>query len=79
MDELVDPYRVASSTKLENSFLGIENTCVDVVVDIDKLNVILNASGHTKVDDDDNDIDLEFNEKDNDGYDNDENENKDFD
>jgi hypothetical protein len=76
MDELVHPYRVAPSTKLENSFLGIDNSYVDV--DIDKLNVILNASEHTKVDDDD-DIDLEFNEEDNDGYDNDENEKEDFD
>jgi len=44
IDELVDPYWVALSTKLE------ENTYVHV--NIDELNEILSIGGHTNVDKD---------------------------
>jgi hypothetical protein len=61
MDELVDPYQVASSTELENQIFCLsKNTYVDV--NIDELNVISNTSIHREVDEDDK-INLEFNEE----------------
>jgi hypothetical protein len=63
MDELVDPYQVASSIELENqSFRLTKNTYVDVNVDVDELNVISNTNIHREVNGD-NKINLEFNEE----------------
>jgi hypothetical protein len=70
VDELVDPYWVALSIKLENSNSYItENTYINV----DELNVILSTSWYRDVDKDD-DIDLEFNEEYDIGHEDDENE-----
>jgi len=58
LDELVDMYWVALSINIkENSNSCIvENTFVDVDVDVEELDDVLRTSGHTKVDeDDDND------------------------
>jgi hypothetical protein len=53
LDELVDLYRVAPSTDLEENlnFHVAESIFVDV--DVEKLNDILKTSGYTKVDKDD--------------------------
>ena len=53
LDELVDLYRVAPSTNLEENlnFHVAESIFVDV--DVEKLNDILKTSGYTKVDKDD--------------------------
>ena len=50
MDELVDPYQVASSIELEkkSNFFIAKNTYV--YIDIDELNDILSISEHTKFD-----------------------------
>jgi hypothetical protein len=70
VDELVDPYWVALSIKLENSNSYItENTYINV----DELNVILSTSWYRDVDKDD-DINLEFNEEYDIGHEDDENE-----
>jgi len=56
LDKLVDPYRVAPYNDLEENsiFRIIENTFVDV--EVEELNNILRANGHTQVDEgDDND------------------------
>jgi hypothetical protein len=62
IDKLIDQYRVALYTKLENlNFHVTENTYVDV--NVDELNVILSTNEYWKVDDDnddDDEIDLEF-------------------
>jgi hypothetical protein len=70
VDELVDPYWVALSIKLENSNSYItENTYINV----DELNVILSTNWYRDVDKDD-DINLEFNEEYDIGHEDDENE-----
>ncbi|KAL9368567.1 hypothetical protein Peur_039766 [Populus x canadensis] len=75
MDELVNPYRVASSTKLENpNFRIIENTYIEV--DVDEINVILSNKANREVDDE---INHDFNKEDDVVYDDDENIEKDFD
>ena len=53
LDELVDLYRVAPSTDLEENlnFHVAESIFIDV--DVEKLNDILKTSGYTKVDKDD--------------------------
>jgi len=57
IDKLIDQYRVALYTKLENSNFHItKNTYVDV--NVDELNVILSTNEYWKVDDDE--IDIEF-------------------
>jgi hypothetical protein len=54
LDELVDLYRVALSIDLEEN-LNIENTFVDVNVDVDveELYDVLRTSGYTEVNKDD--------------------------
>ena len=53
LGEFVDPYWVASSNDLEeNSNFCITNNIL-VNVDAEKLNVVLNSSRHTQVDEDD--------------------------
>jgi hypothetical protein len=57
IDKLIDQYRVALYTKLENlNFHITENTYVDV--NVDELNVILSTNEYWKIDDDE--IDIEF-------------------
>ena len=57
IDKLIDQYRVALYTKLENSNFHItKNTYVDV--NVDELNVILSTNEYWKIDDDE--IDIEF-------------------
>jgi hypothetical protein len=57
IDKLIDQYRVALYTKLENlNFHVTENTYVDV--NVDELNVILSTNEYWKIDDDE--IDIEF-------------------
>jgi transcription initiation factor TFIID subunit TAF12 len=52
-DELVDPYRVASSNDLEDNskFHVGENTFIDI--EVEELNDILRNSRHTEVNEDD--------------------------
>jgi hypothetical protein len=52
LDELVDLYRVALSIDLEEN-LNIENTFVDVDVDVEELYDVLRTSGYTEVNKDD--------------------------
>lgn len=49
MDELIDLYWVALSTKLEENliFYVAENTCI--YIDVDELNDMLSTNGHIKV------------------------------
>jgi hypothetical protein len=71
INKLVDTYRVALSTNLqENSnFHVVENSFVHV--DIEELNDVLRTNRHTQGDEDD-DIDKhQFNEEDYDGHDDD--------
>jgi hypothetical protein len=67
LDELVDLYRVALSIDLEEN-LNIENTFVDVDVNVEELNDVLRTSGYTKVNKDDNsdEINVEYYDKDDD-------------
>ena len=76
MDELVDLYKVAPSTKLEENsiFYVIENTYVHV--DVDKLNDILSTYGYIEIDEVEEIEQLWFNKKDDDGHKVDENEKK---
>jgi hypothetical protein len=69
MDELVNPYQVAPSTKLKNpNFCIIENSYIEV--DVDEINVILSNNANREVDDE---INHDFNKEDDVVYDNDEN------
>jgi hypothetical protein len=52
LDELVDLYQVALSIDLEEN-LNIENTFVDVDVDVEELYDVLRTSGYTEVNKDD--------------------------
>jgi hypothetical protein len=72
IDELVDVYRVAPSTNLEENlnFHVAENIFIDV--DFEELNDVLKASRHTEVDEDDDIDEHQFNEEDYDICDNDE-------
>jgi len=71
MDELVNPYRVAPSIKLENpNFHVIENTYIEVDVDVDELNVISSNKANREADDE---INHDFNKEDDVVYDDDEN------
>ena len=72
IDELVDVYRVAPSTNLEENlnFHVAENIFIDV--DFEELNDVLKASRHTEVDEDDDIDEHQFNEEDYDIRDNDE-------
>jgi len=67
LDELVDLYRVALSIDLEEN-LNIENTFVDVDVDVEELNDVLRTSGYTEVnkDYDSDEINVEYCDKDDD-------------
>jgi len=67
LDELVDLYRVALSINLEEN-LNIENTFVDVDVDVEELNDVLRTSGYTEVnkDYDSDEINVEYCDKDDD-------------
>ena len=71
LDELVDVYRVASSTDLEenSNFHVAKNNFIDV--NADELNNILRTSGYTKVNEDDDINELQFNEENYDGHDDD--------
>jgi hypothetical protein len=71
LDELVDLYRVAPSTDLEENlnFHVAESIFVEVDADVEKLNDILKTNGYTKVDKDDEIDKLQFNEEDYDGHD----------
>jgi hypothetical protein len=53
LDELVDLYRVAPSTDLEENLNFHVAKSIFVDVDVEKLNDILKTSGYTKVDKDD--------------------------
>ena len=69
MDELVNPYQVAPSIKLENSnFHVIENTYIEV--DVDEINAILSNNSNREVDDE---INHDFNKEDDVIHDDDEN------
>ena len=72
LDELVNPYWVASSTNLNENlnFVIAKNTFVDV--DFEELNDILTTIGHIKVDEDDNINEQRFNVEDYGGHDDDE-------
>jgi hypothetical protein len=61
LGELVDPYRVTMSNDLEENlnFCITDNIFVDV--DAEKLNVFLNSSKHTQVDEDDDDKEYIYN------------------
>jgi hypothetical protein len=52
LDELVDLYQVALSIDLEEN-LNIENTFVDVDVDVEELYDVLRTSGYIEVNKDD--------------------------
>jgi len=62
LDELVDPYQVASSIELEkkSNFFIAKNTYV--YIDIDELNDILSISEHTKFDEAEEINQLQINE-----------------
>jgi hypothetical protein len=65
MDELIDSYRVASSTELNNpNFHVTEN----IYVDVNELNIMLSTSGHRKEGEDYEIDQLEFNEDDDENY-----------
>jgi hypothetical protein len=77
MDELANPYRVAPSIKLENpNFHVIENTYIEVDVDVDELNVISSNKANREADDE---INHDSNKEDDVAYDDDENVEKDSD
>jgi hypothetical protein len=69
LDELVDLYRVAPSTDLEENLNFQVAKSIFVDVDVEKLNDILKTSGYIKVDKDDEIDKLYFNEEDYDGHD----------
>ncbi|KAL9404936.1 hypothetical protein Peur_001908 [Populus x canadensis] len=77
-DELVEPYRVAPSSDLEDNsnFHVFDDSLVDV--DVEELNVVLSSSGQANVDEDDDDIHIEECDKGDDcSIDDDEEENSD--